>query len=134
MYTNAENTLRTEVLAVANEKTKTSVRIGGREYHLMGADSAEYIHRVALYVDRKMGEIGAATNVANNNLGVLTALNIADELIKAQDECTRLRRELERMRQELSRAQKEKMLAEAADRQTKSPAMRILPNNQGSVT
>ncbi|MEG0767638.1 MAG: cell division protein ZapA [Clostridia bacterium] len=84
------------------EKTKTTVRIAGRDYTIVGNDSAEQIHRVAVYVDRKMEELQMATRMPPQMVAVLTAMNIADELIKAQDENTRLRSEL------LARTQKEK--------------------------
>ncbi len=76
------------------EKTKTTVRIGGREYTLLGVDSEEHIKRVAVFVDRKMEELTLATRLPQPMISVLTAMNIADELMKAQDENTRLRREL----------------------------------------
>ena len=76
------------------EKTKTTVRIGGREYTMVGVDSEEHIKRVAVFVDRKMEELMLATRLPQPMISVLTAMNIADELMKAQDENTRLRREL----------------------------------------
>ncbi len=89
------------------EKTKITVRISGKEYTMVSSESEEYIHRVAIYVDRKMQEIGYATKLSTNMLAVLTCLNVGDELLKAQDENTRLRKELGQMRQELARMQKE---------------------------
>lgn len=89
------------------EKNKTTVRIAGKEYTMVSNESEEYIHRVAIYVDRKMQEIGYATKLSTNMLAVLTCLNIGDELLKAQDENNRLRKELGQMRQELARMQKE---------------------------
>ena len=76
------------------EKTKTTVRIGGRDYTLTGTDPEEHIKRVAVYVDRKMEELLFATRLPQPMVAVLTAMNIADDLIKAQDENTRLRKEL----------------------------------------
>ena len=76
------------------EKTKTTVHIGGRDYTMVGVESEEHIRRVAVYVDRKLEELTLATRLPQRMVAVLTALNIADDLIKAQDENTRLRREL----------------------------------------
>lgn len=76
------------------EKTKTVVRIGGRDYTMVGVESEEHIKRLAVYVDRKMGELTFATRLPQQMVAVLTAMNIADDLLKAQDENTRLRREL----------------------------------------
>lgn len=76
------------------EKTKTTVRICGRDYTITGTDSEEHIKRVAVFVDRKMEELLFATRMPQPMVAVLTAVNIANDLIKAQDENTRLRKEL----------------------------------------
>ena len=89
------------------EKIKTTVRIAGREYTMAGTESPEYMHRVALYVDRKMQEIAVATRLNSANLATLTCLNVADELIKSQDNNARLRKELAESRQEVTRLQRE---------------------------
>lgn len=86
----------------ANNKTKTTVRICGREYTITGTDSEEHIKRVAVFVDRKMEELQYASRMPQPMVAVLTAVNIANELMKAQDENTRLRREL--MAAQLKRA------------------------------
>ncbi len=75
-------------------KTKTVVRIGGRDYTMVGVESEEHIKRIAVYVDRKMEELMYATRLPQPMVAVLTAMNIADDLVKAQDENTRLRKEL----------------------------------------
>ena len=84
------------------EKTKTIVRIGGREYPVIAYEEPEYIHRVAVLVDRRMAELALATHISTNQLAVLTCVNIADELIKAQDENIRIRKELNQVRTELT--------------------------------
>ncbi|GHU82381.1 hypothetical protein FACS1894196_0630 [Clostridia bacterium] len=76
------------------EKTKTTVRIGGHDYTMVGVESEEHIRRVAAYVDRKMAELSLTTHLPQTVVAVLTATNIADDLLKAQDENTRLRKEL----------------------------------------
>lgn len=83
-------------------KTKTTVRIAGRDYTMVGNDSEEHMHRVAVFVDRKMSELAVAGQLPSNMVPVLTAMNIADELIKAQDENTRLRNELMQAHQQIS--------------------------------
>lgn len=66
-----------------SDKIKTVVRIGGQEYRLSGYESEEYMHRVAIYVDRKMNEIAKQfTDLSTAMIAVLAALNIADELIR----------------------------------------------------
>lgn len=76
------------------QKTRTVVRIGGRDYTIVGEDPPEHIKRVSLFVDRKMEELIYATRLSQPMVAVLTAMNIANDLLKAQDENTRLRREL----------------------------------------
>jgi cell division protein ZapA len=69
------------------EKTRTMVKIGGKEYVMAGFESEEYIHRVAIYVDRKMSELKAQyVNLNPGTLSVLTAINVADDLLKLQDQ------------------------------------------------
>ena len=85
------------------EKMRTTVRIAGRDYSMTGYDSEEYVQRVAGYVDRKMNELSIATRVPQNQLAVLVALNIADDMLKAQDENNRLKRELGLARERLEK-------------------------------
>jgi cell division protein ZapA len=79
------------------EKTKTTVRIAGHEYTIVGTDAPEHIQRVAAYVDRRMSDLQTASRLSPNMVAALTTMNIADELLKAQDENVRLRQELSRM-------------------------------------
>ena len=87
------------------EKMRTTVKIAGREYSMVSYDSEAYVQRVAGYVDRKMNELSVATRVPQNQLAVLVALNIADDMLKAQDENTRLKRELGLLREQMERAE-----------------------------
>ena len=76
------------------QKTRTTVRIGGRDYTIVGEDPPERIKRIGAYVDRKMDELIYTTRLTQPMVAVLTAMNIANDLLKAQDENTRLRREI----------------------------------------
>jgi len=76
------------------EKQKTILTVAGKEYTIVSEDPVDYVKRVGVYVDRKLSEIEKATRLPTNMAAVLTALNIADELLKAHDENTKLRREL----------------------------------------
>lgn len=81
------------------EKTKTVVHIAGKEYTIAGNESSEYIHRVALYVSEKMQQIKEANKRLDNTmLAVLTAVNIADEYLKAKEDLEKKEKEIERLK------------------------------------
>ena len=90
-------------------KTRTTVRIAGRDYPISSSDTEAYVQRVARYVDRKITELSLATRLNALDSATLAAMTIADELAKSQEELTRLRVQLERERGELQalRADKE---------------------------
>lgn len=68
-------------------KNRVEVRIAGKEYTIIGTENDEYIQKIALYVDRKMGEITKSNNnLSTSMVAVLTAVNLADELYKLNDE------------------------------------------------
>jgi len=85
------------------EKVKTVVKIAGKEYTMAGYESEEYIHKVAIYVDRKMGEVERhSSNLSTNMIAVLTAVNIADELLKLQEQYERLKADYEALKEKES--------------------------------
>lgn len=92
------------------EKIRTTVRIAGKDYTMSGYDSEDYVRRVALLVDRKIRELSMSTRMSAQDVSVLTAVLVADEMLKAQDENTRLRNEMEALRMENERL-KEQMTA-----------------------
>ena len=65
-------------------KKLVEVFIGGTSYKLSGPEDEEYIKTVASYVDKKISEMRSLkpTGAINNNVHMLLALNIADELFK----------------------------------------------------
>ncbi len=85
------------------EKIRTTVRIAGKDYTMSGYDGEDYVRRVALFVDRKMQELSLSTRMPAQDVAVLTAVLVADEMLKAQDELNRLRRELDELRVENER-------------------------------
>lgn len=82
-------------------KQKTYVRVAGKEVALISEDDPNYVRRVAAYVDRKMNETAAALHMPVAAVTVLTAIELGDELMKAQDENQRLRRQLLALRGEM---------------------------------
>ncbi len=87
------------------DKQKTVVYVGGRGYSLVSTESPEYMRRLAAYVDRKLREVAVATGRPSGEVAVLSALNMADELMKAQGENSLLRRQMEAMARELQNRQ-----------------------------
>lgn len=103
------------------EKNKVSVRIAGNEYVISGAESPEYIQKVALFVDRKLQEITRKNHLLSTSMAsVLTSINMADELFRLteslkqtefdfadlkkkhqelKDECMRLKSEAAKLRE-----------------------------------
>ena len=81
------------------EKQRITVRVAGKDYALVSSDSPEHLTRVAAYVDRQFTETTFATRMPRDTVAVLVCLNIADELMKAQDENSRLRREIAALRE-----------------------------------
>lgn len=84
-------------------KSRTVVRIAGREYPITSYDSPDYVRRVGQYVDRKINELALATRLPALETATLAAVSIADDLAKTQEELARLRRQLEEERSELAR-------------------------------
>ena len=89
------------------EKHRVALKIAGKEYTLVSTDPEEHVRRVGAYVDLRLKETELATRLPAHSAAVLTCMNIADELLKAQDENARLRRELTALRETAHQAPKE---------------------------
>lgn len=83
------------------------VNICGDEYTLVAEESPSYMQRVGSYVDGKMQEVLDTARVGRVNAAVLTAVNIADELMKAQETAEQLRGQIKGYADEAARAQAE---------------------------
>ncbi len=60
-----------------------TVKIYGHEYTLKGEANAEYVQKVAKFVDGRMQEIADSSSVASTaKIAILAAINIADELLR----------------------------------------------------
>ena len=79
------------------EKQKITVTVAGRNYTLVSGDPPAYVKRVAAFVDRKLSETEAVTNLPSGQAAVLTCFNLAEDLLKAQDENTLLRKQMEKL-------------------------------------
>nr|ADI22021.1 hypothetical protein [uncultured myxobacterium HF0200_01L06] len=68
------------------EKKTVSVRVGGRNYRLRSDANERWLQGVAEYVDESMGRIESRTGTVDSlDVAVLTALNIARELIELRE-------------------------------------------------
>ena len=86
---------------------KITVTISGTEYTLMSEDSAAYMQKVAALVDERMSDITASGRVSQMDAAVLTAANLADELLKQQAASENLRRQLKGYIDDASKAKSE---------------------------
>ena len=85
-----------------NEKKKIIIRVGGREVTLISSDPPEYLRRVERYLDRRLSETALAAHMPVASATLMTAISMADDLLKAQDENDRLRREILALREEMT--------------------------------
>lgn len=66
---------------------KVRIRIAGKDHWIVGTESEEYIQKIGLYVDKKMGEIMEAgdNNLSTVMSSVLVSINVADDYFKERD-------------------------------------------------
>ena len=83
------------------------VNICGDDYTLVAEESPSYMQRVGSYVDGKMQEVLDTAKVGRVNAAVLTAVNIADELMKVQETAEQLRGQIKGYADEAAQAQSE---------------------------
>ena len=88
-------------------QNRVTVTVGGLKYTLLAAEGEEYVHRVAAYVDEKLRETTKAGGSSQMGCAVLTAVNIADELMKSQETAEQLRGQIKGYADEAARAQSE---------------------------
>lgn len=90
------------------KKNKVIVKIMDREYTLVSEDSREHMQSVANYVDDKMRETFESNRkLSTSMIGVLTALNIADEFFKVNSEKNELEKRINSPQYELKSARDE---------------------------
>ena len=93
---------------------KVTMNICGQEYTLVADESAAYMEKVGALVDERMRQVLEALHVSQTDAAVLTAVNLADELLKNQAAAENLRRqikdnleEVNQLKMELSEAKRE---------------------------
>ncbi|OQX96186.1 hypothetical protein B6I21_01600 [candidate division KSB1 bacterium 4572_119] len=71
---------------MSDEINILKVSIYGTEYPIKGSTDAEYIKKVAKYVDQKMREVDKNITIDSSlKVAILAALNITDELFRERD-------------------------------------------------
>ena len=83
------------------------INICGEDYTLLADEAPSYMQKVGKCVDEKMSETLRAAKVNRTDAAVLTALNLADELMKAQQNAENLRSQLKGYLDEANRAKNE---------------------------
>lgn len=72
------------------------IKVFGQTYTVKTDEEEEYIQRVAQYVNEKMEEVLKKTrSVSTLNVAILTALNIADDLLREREKREALVKEVE---------------------------------------
>lgn len=88
-------------------ENRVSVTICGQDYTLVAEETATYMQKVGAYVDQKMAEVLSGSKAGRTDAAVLTAINIADELFKAQSASEALRGQIKQYLDEAGKAQSE---------------------------
>ena len=86
---------------------RVTMSICGDEYTLVADESSAYMEKVGALVDKKMSELMEVAHMGRGDAAVLAAVNIADELFKAQESAETLRRQLKTYLDEATQAKAE---------------------------
>ena len=84
-------------------QNRVTVTVGGLKYTLLAAEGEDYIHRVADYVNEKLGQTAKTGKISQMDCAILTAINIADERFKEQETSENLRRQIKELLEESSK-------------------------------
>ena len=102
-------------------ENKINVVVAERSYTLTTADDAEYVEKVAEFVNTQVNQLSEASHASTLDAAIMAALDIADGYFKAQetaenlrkqvkqylDEATRIKMELSESKRELFRLQQQ---------------------------
>ncbi len=86
---------------------RVTMNICGEDYTLIAEESPSYMERVGKLVDEKLSEVLSAGSVSRTDAAILTAINLADELLKAQESGENLRRQVKTYLDEAAQAKNE---------------------------
>lgn len=88
-------------------ENRITITICGEEYTLVAEEAPSYMQRVAKYVDSKMSSLAGSAKIGRSDAAVLTAVNLTDELFKAQEAAENLRRQVKEYLDEANHAKAE---------------------------
>ncbi|OQB23869.1 MAG: Cell division protein ZapA [Firmicutes bacterium ADurb.Bin182] len=81
------------------DKTRTVVHIAGQEFKLTGYESEEYIHKIAIYLNRKIEEVHKLyPTLSTTHAAIMAALDITDEYHKLKEEYAALDERISQLR------------------------------------
>jgi cell division protein ZapA len=83
----------------ATAKHPIEVEIMGQRFTVASEDGEEHVRKVAKYVNEHMRRLGANQRVANTQLALLAALNIASEYWKLRESEEDLHQRVDRISQ-----------------------------------
>lgn len=86
------------------ERTDTQVVIGGKMFTLCGYESADYLQRVATYINNKIAEYNKVESFKRQSAdmqNVLLQINIADDYFKAKKQIEMMQEEIQAREKEL---------------------------------
>lgn len=86
---------------------RVQMTICGEDYTLVADESPSYMEKVGTIVNDKMTDLLNTAHVSRSDAAVLTAINLADELLKAQESAENLRRQVKTYLDEASAAKNE---------------------------
>lgn len=86
---------------------RVTMNICGEDYTLVAEENAAYMEKIGSMVDEKMRGLMTEARVSRNDAAVLAAVNLADELCKAQEGTENLRRQLKSYLDEANAAKNE---------------------------
>ena len=110
------------------KRNTTVVRINNAEYRIVSSADEEYVSHVAYYVDKKMRElIVRDKRLSTSMAAVLTAVNIADEYMQAQEDNEKLRAQLLKYAEEAgaSKLSLDKLNAEVSRLRAENQALKM---------
>lgn len=86
---------------------RVTMSICGTEYILVAEEDAAYMEKIGGMVDAEMQKLMDSAHMSRDAAAVLAAVNLADQLTKAQEGAENLRRQLKTYLDEASRAKNE---------------------------